>query len=251
MVGAPAAVDAVARARRMPRLRVGLHLVLVDGHPTLGCTEIPGLVRRDGRFDQNMARAGIRFFFLPQVRLQLASEIGAQFEAFRATGLQLDHVNTHKHIHVHPVVAEMMIEIGRDYGMESVRVPSEPAEALRAAFPEARYAAPFYRPWIGGLQRRLRNAGLFVNDHVFGLAWSGNFDEERWLRLIPHLPEGVTEIYLHPATERTPALAAAMPGYRQEQELAALLSPAVQSRIAASGATLATYSDLATASAKI
>jgi hypothetical protein len=101
------------------------------------------------------------------------------------------------------------------------------------------------------LQRRLRNAGLFVNDHVFGLAWSGNFDEERWLRLIPHLPEGVTEIYLHPATERTPALAAAMPGYRQEQELAALLSPAVQGRIAACGATLASYSDLATASAKI
>lgn len=251
MVGAPAAAEAVARARRMPDLRVGLHLVLIDGHPTLRCAEIPGLVQHDGRFGQNMARAGIRFFFLSQVRLQLASEIRAQFEAFRATGLRLDHVNTHKHIHVHPVIAAMLIEIGRDYGMKSVRVPSEPAETLRAVFPEEHYAVPFYRPWIERLRRRLRGAGLFVNDQVFGLAWSGNFDEERWLRLIPHLPPGVTEIYLHPATGRTPALVAAMPGYHQEQELASLLSPAVQSRIAASGVTLASYSDLVTTPAKI
>ncbi|HEX3415823.1 MAG TPA: ChbG/HpnK family deacetylase, partial [Stellaceae bacterium] len=83
MVGAPAAADAVARARRLPDLRVGLHLVLVDGHPTLSRAEIPGLVSRDGRFDPNMGRAGIRFFALPGVRRQLAMEIRAQFEAFR------------------------------------------------------------------------------------------------------------------------------------------------------------------------
>jgi predicted glycoside hydrolase/deacetylase ChbG (UPF0249 family) len=31
MVGAPAAADAVRRARKLPHLRVGLHLVLADG----------------------------------------------------------------------------------------------------------------------------------------------------------------------------------------------------------------------------
>jgi len=246
MVGAPAAADAVVRARCLPDLRVGLHLVLVDAHPTLPRTEIPGLVRRDGRFDPNMGRAGVRFFALPQVRRQLAMEIRAQFEVFRATGLLLDHVNAHKHMHLHPTVARMIIEIGRDYGITAVRVPFEPVEPLHAAFPEEHHSVPFYRPWIEYLRRRLQNAGLFVNDSLFGLAWTGRMVEDRLLRLLPQLPPGVSEIYFHPATVRSPALRATMPGYRHEEELAALLSPAAKTLVAKLGIRVGGYSDFVT-----
>jgi chitin disaccharide deacetylase len=247
MVGAPAAADAVARARRLPDLRVGLHLVLVDGHPSLPCAEISGLVRRNGRLDPNMARAGIRFFALPGVRRQLAMEIRAQFEAFRATGLPLDHVNAHKHMHVHPTVARAIIEIGRDFSITAVRVPSEPVEPLNAAFPDEHHSAPLYRPWIEWLRRRLQGAGLFVNDNLFGLAWTGGIVEGRLLRLLPHLPQGVSEIYFHPAAVRCAALSAAMPGYRHEEELAALLSPSAKSLVAELGIRLGGYSDFAAA----
>jgi hopanoid biosynthesis associated protein HpnK len=243
MVGAPSAADAVARARRLPDLRVGLHLVLVDGLPTLPRTEISGLVRRDGRFDPNMGRAGVRFFALPQVRRQLATEIRAQFEAFHATGLRLDHVNAHKHIHLHPTVARIIIQIGRDYGMTAVRLPFEPIEPLHAAFPDERHSAPLYRPWIEWLRRRLQNAGLFVNDSLFGLAWTGEMVERRLLRLLPHLPRGVSEIYFHPATVRRAAVSATMPGYRHEEELAALLSPAAKSLVGKLDIRLGGYSD--------
>jgi hopanoid biosynthesis associated protein HpnK len=250
MVGAPAAADAVVRARCLPDLRVGLHLVLVDAHPTLARHEIPGLVRRDGRFDPNMGRAGVRFFALPQVRRQLAMEIRAQFEAFRATGLLLDHVNAHKHMHLHPTVARMIIEIGRDYGVTAVRVPFEPVEPLHAAFPDEHYSAPFYRPWIEWLRRRLQSAGLFVNDSLFGLAWTGGMVEGRLLRLLPQLPQGVSEIYFHPATARSPALRATMPGYRHEEELAALLSPAAKTLVAKLGMRLGGYGDFVTGAAR-
>jgi chitin disaccharide deacetylase len=243
MVGASAAADAMARARRLPGLRVGLHLVLVDGRPALPTDRVEALVGPDGEFDRNMARAGIRFFALPRVRRQLAAEIRAQFEAFRATGLTLDHVNAHKHMQLHPTVAALVVEIGRDYGMKAVRVPAEPVAALRRAFPQERRRTPLYRPWIERLRRRLLCAGLTVNDHVFGLAWSGRMIEERVLRLLPHLPDGTSEIYLHPATGRTPALVAAMPGYRHTEELAALLSPTVRGRIATLGIKLVSYSD--------
>ncbi|HKW55475.1 MAG TPA: ChbG/HpnK family deacetylase, partial [Stellaceae bacterium] len=92
MVGAPAAADAVHRAKDLPALSVGLHLVLVDGRPLLSPREVPDLVDRSGAFDDNMLRAGIRFFFSQRARRQLAAEIRAQFMAFRATGLALDHV---------------------------------------------------------------------------------------------------------------------------------------------------------------
>lgn len=69
--------------------------------------------------------------------------------------------------------------------------------------------------------------------------------EERVLRLLPYLPDGVSEIYFHPATEAAPALAAAMPGYHPVEELAALTSAAIEARIAALGIGLTTYAALA------
>jgi hopanoid biosynthesis associated protein HpnK len=244
MVAAPAAADAVARARRLPDLRVGLHLVLVDGRPVLPPSAIAGLVRGDGEFDRDIVRAGLRCFFLPHVRRQATREIRAQFEAFRATGLALDHVDGHKHIQLHPTLARLMIEIGREFGLAAMRVPAEPASTLRDAFPEERCRTPLYRPWVGHLRRRVRAAGLACADHVFGIAWSGRMTEERLARLLPELPDGVSEIYFHPAVRRTRRLQAAMPGYRHDDELAALLSPAVERRIARLGIALVGYSDL-------
>ena len=244
MVGGEAAADAVARAHHLPELRVGLHLNLVDGRPILPAIEVPQLVRGNGVFDPNMARAGVRFATLPGARRQLAGEIRAQFEAFRATGLSLDHVNAHKHMHLHPSVARLVIDIGRDYGMKAVRVPSEPVVVLRRAFPDEHYRTPLYRPWVVALRQRLQRVGLRTNDHLFGLAWSGRMVEARILGLIPHLPDGVSEIYFHPAAERTPSSVPAIRGYRRAEELAALLSPALRDRITQSGIRLVGYSDL-------
>jgi hopanoid biosynthesis associated protein HpnK len=245
MVAAPAAADAVARARRLTSLHVGLHLVLIDGAPVLPPDQLDGLVRRDGRFDDNLLSAGLRFFLRPGARRRLAAEIRAQFEAFRATGLALDHVNAHKHMHLHPTVARLIVEIGEDYGMRAVRLPAEPRAPLRQAFPGEPLASAPPGIAVAALRRRLRRAGLACNDHLFGIGWSGSMTENRILGLLPHLPEGVSEIYFHPAAEATPAVRAAMPGYRPSEELAALVSPHVRCRVDELGIRLVGYGDLA------
>jgi hopanoid biosynthesis associated protein HpnK len=239
MVGAPAAADAVARAKRLPSLGVGLHLVLADGQPLLPRARIPALVGADGGFDPNMVRAGFRFYFSRAARRQLAAEIRAQFDAFCATGLTLDHVNGHKHVHLHPTVARLVVEIGRDYGLRAVRLPWEPVAPLRRVFPGEKAAAPPWSPVAAALRRRLDRAGLAHNDQVFGIAWSGQMVEDRLLALLPYLPDGVSEIYCHPAC----GPASFVPGYRHAEELAALLSPRVRQRIAELGIGLATYRD--------
>ena len=98
----------------MPGLRVGLHLVLVDGRPGVArAASVPDLVDANGNFRNDMARAGAAMFFRAKVARQLEEEIAAQFEAFRATGLALDHVNAHKHFHLHPTIAALTLKIGR------------------------------------------------------------------------------------------------------------------------------------------
>src|SRR5207248_10289761 len=100
-------------------------------------------------------------------------------------------------------------------------------------------------PWSRWLRRRWGRAGLFVNASLFGLAWTGGMVDGRRLRVLAHLPQGVSEIYFHPATARSAALGATMPGYRHGEELAALLSSAAKSRIANLGIRLGGYSDFA------
>ncbi|MEJ2769275.1 hopanoid biosynthesis-associated protein HpnK [Mycetohabitans sp. B46] len=215
MVAAPAARDALERARRMPSLRVGLHLVLADGNAMLPRERIASLVDARGRFGEAMARDGARFFFLPHVRRQLAREIRAQFDAFAATGLTLDHVNTHKHFHLHPTVLSLIVEIGRDYGMHAMRLPREVDAPL------------LLRPWIALVKSRLRRAGIAHNDYVVGMARSGQMDEAALLAAVAHLPPGVSEIYLHPAVPGEGAITSSMRDYRHADELDALLSPRV------------------------
>jgi len=221
MVAAPAAADAVARAKAMPALRVGLHLVLVEGRPALPPAAIPDLVDATGHFRTDMARAGAAIFFRPKVRRQLDAEITAQFEAFAATGLPLDHVNTHKHFHLHPTIAGAILRIGTAFGMQAMRVPLEPPAVLAAAEPGASTPpAVITWPWAALLRRRLRRAGQRVPDAVFGLAWSGAMTSVRMRGLIAHLPEGLSEIYLHPATAA--GFEGAASGYRYKEELDAL-----------------------------
>jgi hopanoid biosynthesis associated protein HpnK len=232
MVGAPAAAEAVARAKRLPSLRVGLHLVLADGAPVLPREKIPGLLNEQGRFGDNMALDGARFFFLPQVRRQLEAEVRAQFAAFAATGLPLDHVNAHKHFHLHPTILSLILRIGREHGLRAVRLPAESS------------APALLRPWLRLLARRLDRAGIAHNDAVVGIAHSGAMDEAVVLRALEALPGGVTEIYLHPATQSGSAIAPSMPGYRHADELAALLSPRVRAAVERLGIPRGGFCDL-------
>jgi hopanoid biosynthesis associated protein HpnK len=232
MVGGAAVADAVERARRNPGLRVGLHLVLVEGPGVLPFAEVPLLLDGRGQFPSAQVRLGFRYFFRPGVRRQLAAEIRAQFAAFAATGLRLAHADAHKHMHLHPTVSGLMLGIGREFGLGRVRVPWEPADVLAACGVTDTAAARALRWWTGGLRRQVRRAGMATPDAVFGLAWSGHMTEQRLLALMPHLPGGSSEIYCHPAARRDALIAALMPGYEHTAELAALISPRVREALA-------------------
>jgi hypothetical protein len=93
------------------------------------------------------------------------------------------------------------------------------------------------------LARRLRRQGLTAPDAVFGLEWTGHVTEARLLALIPHLPPGTSEIYAHPASAQTPALARLMPTYDPVGEFEALTSPRVKAALDAAGIPRVGYSD--------
>ncbi len=231
MVAAPAAADAIARAKRLPKLKVGLHLTLVDGSPLLPPAEVPSLVDARGAFSDDLVASGIKWFFSSAARRDLRKEIGAQFTAFRAAGIKLDHVNAHNHMHLHPTVLSIILENARAFDVRAVRIPAEPPQL-------------FLAPWLALMRGRIRRAGLRANDVLVGLRETGHLTEAAVLSALDNLQDGVSEFYFHPATAATPALRTAAPDYDRLGELHALTSRPVANRLKALGLAPIGFGDL-------
>ncbi len=232
MVAAPGTADAVRRARTLPDLRVGLHVVLVNGTPALPPSEVPALVDGNGAFFSDLPRAGVRFFFHPGARRQLEAEIRAQFEAYAKTGLPLDHVNAQNHMHVHPTVLSIILKVGREYGMRAVRTPQEPGDAA------------FLVPWLSLMRWRLRRARMLTNDAVFGIKHTGHMTTPRVLEILDRLPQGVSEVYFHPATGPWRGVDPAIAQYDFAGELEALIDAQVRNAVETPEIRLTSYSEL-------
>ena len=214
MIGAPAADDAVAMAKA-EGLPVGLHLTLVDGRSVLPRERIPDLVNARGTFRSGLGGPAVRLGVSSRVRSQARAECEAQIEAFLATGLTLDHVNAHHHFHLHPSVLTIVVELARRY-RAAVRVPLEPIVPRYGAI----LLAATMAPWSLRARRQLRRSGIVTNDALFGLYDTGVMTEQAWLRIVPRIGLGLTEVYCHPSLE-PPA----------SRELAALLSPVVRAAL--------------------
>jgi hopanoid biosynthesis associated protein HpnK len=248
MTGEPCFRDAVERAKQHPSLRVGLHLTLVEGRPVSDPQEIPDLVEAGGLFSIHLARAGFNFFFRPGIRRQLETEIRAQFEAFRQTGLSLDHVNAHNHMHFHPTVLRLILKVGKEYGLKAIRLPNEPP--IRSWKASKKYLGSritswiFLNPWLQLMKTMLRRANIRYNNYFFGMTDSGAMKLDLLLRLISNLPDGVTELGFHPAMRRCKEIDHTLPAYCHEEEFQALTSKSLLQALQAADIQRIAFSDL-------
>jgi hopanoid biosynthesis associated protein HpnK len=236
MVNEPGGGEAVTLARENPRLGVGLHLVLLQGHSALPPEKIPGLVNARGEFSNSPVGAGMNYFFKRRLREQLRAEIRAQFEKFHATGLPLDHVNGHLHLHLHPTIFKILMADADKLGIRCFRLTRDClARSRRMAngrwFYRVSHAAIY--AWLSRRAREpLRRRGIHHAQITFGLLQNARVDEDYILKLLPELPPGDSELYSHPSLDEF------------KHEFDALVSPRVEEQTKQLGIELIRYQDL-------
>ncbi len=236
MVNEPGFDEAVNLAKENPRLGVGLHLTLLHGHSTLPRERIPGLVNSRREFSNSPVSAGIKYFFDDDLREQLHAEIHAQFEKFRATGLPLDHVNGHLHLHLHPVVFKILMEDAEKLGIRHFRLTRDCLARSRKMSSGHLFYKVFHAAiyeWLSSRAREpLHQKNIKHAQITFGLLQDSRVNEDYVLKLLPELPSGDSELYSHPSLDKF------------KHEFAALISPRVREQIQKSGITLIRYHDL-------
>ena len=236
MVNEAGCDEAVKLAKENPQLGVGLHLTLLMGHSALPPEKIPGLVNSRGEFSDKPVATGFRYFFQRDLREQLRAEIHAQFKRFDATGLPLDHVNGHLHLHLHPTVFRILMEDTDKRRIRHVRLTREPfwmdvplAKGNRL-YRSTHAAIYFLLSWRA--QSVLRRKKIRHTPRVFGLLQNARVNEEYLLRLLPILPPGDSELYSHPSL------------YEFKPEFDALISPRVKELVRQLGVKLIRYPEL-------
>lgn len=244
MVAGEAVEEAVALAREHPTLAVGLHVVMVDGRPALPPEEIPHLVGPDGRFPEDAVALGLRCFFSRIAQEELAAEIEAQFRLYAQTGLPLDHVDGHYHLHLHPSALRVILPLAQRYGARGFRLPrDELGPALgwsrRQAGTQVAWAAIFalLNRYV---LRKLRPFPLVTTERVYGLFHSGRMEEGYVVRLLERMRASSAEFYLHPSTRPPQKPFGPNPG-----DLETLLSPHLREIMSIRRILPTTYSALA------
>ena len=227
MPGGAAFAGAIDIARRHEELGLGVHFTLVDGHPILPPEEIPSLVGSEGDFLPDHT-ALLKRYLKGSINLEeVRRELAAQLQKVEATGIPISHVDSHQHMHTLPGIIDIVLDLAARAGIRAVRAPRTPLFA--GAF--GGLGQLVGRLGLSTLARlaacKAHRRGLLTPDNFAGIVAGEAVSEGELLHLIAHLPQGTTEVMMHPGTKNDVLQEDSGWQHDFEAELAAILSPRV------------------------
>lgn len=233
MPGAPAFEQAAALAAAHPQLGVGIHLTLVGGRPVANPEYIKSLVDNEGRLCDSYPLF-LKKFCLGAIRLDdVRRELSAQVKKTVAAGIKLTHLDSHQHMHIVPGILEVVLNIAEEFQISAMRIPAEPL-CFRGGFKAGmgRIIGRSGLSMLSSLARvKARKNGLVVPDGFYGMLAGGNMDEELLLNIMGSLPDGITEVMIHPGLNDAALNETFKWGYHWQQELNAVTSRRVIGRL--------------------
>jgi hopanoid biosynthesis associated protein HpnK len=248
--------DAVRLAATVPDLSVGCHVVLIDGEPVLDAERLPSLTETHSsgpRF-----RDGIKSFAARALagRLdphQIEAETSAQIRKLQSAGINVSHLDTHKHTHLFPAVLRPLLRAARARGVHAIRNPFGPRKPLKSSTlltrPSlwTRYAeVRILRTLAANFRDTAKREGLVTPDGTLGIVVTGALDEKLFRAIAAAIPEGTWEFVCHPGYNDDD-LKSAKTRLRQsrETELRVLTMPEARQLLLDQGIALISYRELA------
>ncbi len=205
--------DAVTAARSAANLSVGCHVVLVDGTPVSPTDAVDTLLAirsaEPDKFYSSLSAFAARAMFGGFDRDQLVAEVTAQIRKIQSTGLQVTHLDTHKHAHIFPEILGALLRAARICGVRAIRNPFVPVKAMHARqFKGKRELWKRYgqvrmlHTFSGQFRQQTKRTGVHTPDGVVGDVETGSLESSGYSSMLRQtlasLPEGTWELVCHP-----------------------------------------------------
>ena len=245
MVAEPAAHAAAELARDNPELDVGLHAVVCRGRSMLDASRLGAAVDASGEFIDSPVAAGMRYFFDRSMRAPMTDELRAQVERHLELVGYLNHIDGHLNFHVHPLFADILVDLAVEYKVPCIRLPRERVmTTIRLRRDNAArklVESIIFRTLSRRTSRMMAERGLASTDALYGLHQSGHLSEDYVVGVLDRIRDGTTELYFHPAAD----IGGIPPAAEAQLEVEILTNPRVRAAIARNGIELITFADLA------
>ena len=243
------AFDAAANASRSSgNLAVGCHVVLLDGKPLSEPSKVPTLVE-DGQLRRDVITFGLAAIAGRIAPEHIEAEAIAQIRRLQAAGIEVTHVDTHKHSHIFPAVLRPLVRACQACGVKKIRNPFLPARLRDGAaglqiwkrLAQMRLLGRFRKTFF----ETISAAGMLTTDGSVGVVATGSLTCAQFERIIAALPEGTWEFVCHPGYNGDD-LAAVRTRLREsrEIELEILTSARARELIQAANIELISYREL-------
>jgi predicted glycoside hydrolase/deacetylase ChbG (UPF0249 family) len=250
MANSPRFEEAVEIAKTSGRLKTGCHIVLIDGQPLCeGLTTLTNGARRFRSSLKDFAGAAVRGKIREE---EVQREAEAQICKLQSQGIEVTHVDSHKHTHMFPRILRPVLRAARACGVLAVRNPFEPwssrppglVRSTPALWGRAAGVACFHL-FARAFRRAIENEAMRTTGGTIGIAVTGMLDQKILSAMLERLPEGTWELVCHPGYSDTDLAAAGTRLTRsREVELAALTSEETRSLISRRGIELISYAEL-------
>ncbi len=251
MANSTAFDDAVQLAGSNPKLSVGCHLVLIDGTPLLAADKVPSLMDPGNRshFRQNISGFSLRALSGRLHADEIEAEATAQIRKLQSAGIQVSHIDTHKHTHMFPQVLHPLLRAAQACGVLAVRNPfgwmAFSGIANRPQLWQRYGQVKLLNLLAGKFRHAVADAGMLTTDGSVGVIATGALDDRLFHFILETLPEGTWEFVTHPGYNDA-ELAGIRTRLRESRdlELGVLTSAATRTLLDRNGIQIISYPDL-------
>jgi hopanoid biosynthesis associated protein HpnK len=238
--------EAVALAKQTLALSVGCHVVLVDGTPALNPAAVSSLLApKSPRFHQSLMSFACLAAAGRLDPIQIEAEVTAQIKKLQSAGIQVSHVDSHKHTHMFPAVLKGVLRAARNCGIRAMRNPFEPLVFATVRHWKRQFQLRLLQSFRARFREMLAEANVTTPEGCVGIAATGGLTLESFRTLLERLPEGTWEFVSHPGYN-DPDLDRVKTRLRdsRDKELAILTSPEVRDLIQREEIQLISYREL-------
>jgi len=222
--------DALEAVKALPFRDAGAHLSLSETNPLLDTSKF--YKSHNGLFfDILSGRADLGDIY---------SELKAQLEVLKRSGLKITHINSHEHIHMMPKILDIFIRLAKEYDVQAIRFPRGDRPAAGSSIVEY-YKKAVLGHFASNMRKDLGETGLKYTDYFFGLLDAGSLDIDKIKIVLGLLKDGVTEFVTHPGFLGPKVLNRYSWHTGGETELFALTDNRIKAAIKENGVELITY----------